>query len=236
VLIPDDDNYGLHGLIYGNTRVLWRTAQLLARAEGRVVFPEGYRAWIERVYQEERWDSEPEAVSESYRKFWEESEAARMVARRIVNEKVGELSDTDAHVATLTRDGEMNLNLLPVLEGPRLLDGRLLKSLGDDEKDEALNLDTVSVPSAWRGWLKELLLEDGLICWRWPRPGMAGKRFWSAAASATAGSWDCACTSKAYCPDYLQMTGDTLRSHRCATRKGCQPLAGGRAPAIPPER
>lgn len=163
VLVPDDGNYGLHGLIYGNTRVLWRTAQMLEQAGGRLVFPESYRAWIEKVYEEERWPDEPEAVNASYEKFWNEAEAARMTARRIVNEKVGELSDTDAHVATLTRDGEMNLNLLPVLAGPRLLDGRLIKDLGDDEKDEALNLDTVSVPSSWRGWLKGQPEKDGLI-------------------------------------------------------------------------
>ena len=55
---------------------------------------------------------------------------------------------------------------LPVQEthqGQCLLDGRLLDSLGDEVRDEAFNLNTVSVPSTWRGWLKELPSKDGLI-------------------------------------------------------------------------
>jgi len=166
VLIPDNDDYGLHAVIYGNTRVLWRTAQLLLKADGKIEFPKAYRTWIEQVYQEKPWPDEPEAMTKSYTKFWEDAEASRMNARRIVQEKPGEFTDTDDHVSLLTRDGEMNLNLLPVQEtqqGQCLLDGRLLESLGDEERDEYLNINTVSVPNTWRGWLKELPSKDGLI-------------------------------------------------------------------------
>jgi CRISPR-associated endonuclease/helicase Cas3 len=88
-----------------------------------------------------------------------------MTARRIVNEKPGEFTDTDDHVSLLTRDGEMNLNLLPVhktQQGWCLFDGRLLENLGDEERGEALNINTVSVPNTWRGWLKELPSDDSL--------------------------------------------------------------------------
>jgi len=166
VLIPDNDDYGLHAVIYGNTRVLWRTAQLLLKADGKIKFPEAYRTWIELVYKEKPWPDEPEAMTKSYTKFWEDAEASRMNARRIVQEKPGEFTDTDDHVALLTRDGEMNLNLLPVQEtqqGQCLLDGRLLNSLGDEERDEAFNLNTVSVPNTWHGWLEGLPSDNGLI-------------------------------------------------------------------------
>ena len=40
VLSVEGEDYGLHKLIYGNTRVLWRTERLLAGAD-MIVFPEG---------------------------------------------------------------------------------------------------------------------------------------------------------------------------------------------------
>jgi len=52
VLLPEGDDFGLHGVIYANTRVLWRTAEKLVVApEGMIVFPKAYRDWIELVYQ-----------------------------------------------------------------------------------------------------------------------------------------------------------------------------------------
>jgi len=166
VLIPYHDDYGLHAVIYGNTRVLWRTAQLLLKADGKIEFPEAYRAWIEKVYEREDWEDEPEAVMLSYEKFRQEERAKFDEARSLAKTDISEFSDNDAHVSALTRDGEMNLNLLPVhntQQGQCLLDGRLLESLGDEEKSEALNLNSVSVPNTWRGWLKELPSDDGLI-------------------------------------------------------------------------
>ena len=77
VLIPDDEDYGYHGLIYGNTRVLWRTAQLLLKSEGAIHFPVAYRDWIERVYKEDNWGDEPDDVIASYEEFIKESEGSR---------------------------------------------------------------------------------------------------------------------------------------------------------------
>ena len=166
VLIPDNDDYGLHAVIYGNTRVLWRSAQMLLKADGKIEFPKAYRTWIEKVYERDDWDNEPEAIMLSYEKYRQEERAKFDEAKRLAKTDISEFSDNDAHVSALTRDGEMNLNLLPIQEtqqGQCLLDGRLLESLGDEERDEYLNINTVSVPNTWRGWLKELPSKDGLI-------------------------------------------------------------------------
>ena len=72
---------------------------------------------------------------------------------------VEEFADTDSNVSALTRDGEMSLNVLPVLDsggGVKLLDdGELIKNLEDWWRDEALNLNMVAVPSSWRKFLPD---------------------------------------------------------------------------------
>jgi len=64
VLLPTEEDYELHELIYGNSRVLWRTQQCLQQAEqeteSQISFPAAYRDWIEPVYNEEAWQDEPE--------------------------------------------------------------------------------------------------------------------------------------------------------------------------------
>jgi len=167
VLIPDDDDYGYHGLIYGNTRVLWRTAKMLLDSQGSIVFPKAYREWIESVYKQDVWGDEPQNVLDSYRKFCDESEASYHVARQLMKSDVEEFSDTDSNVSMLTRDGEMSLNVLPVIEtgkGYTLLDNdALLNDLEEWWKDEALNLNMVSVPFSWsrKGFLPKP--ENGLV-------------------------------------------------------------------------
>jgi len=164
VLIPDDDDYGYHGLIYGNTRVLWRTAQKLIRAEGKIVFPDAYREWIEKVYQEDEWGDEPEAVLKSFAEFQKDAEGAFHAARMMMRGDISEIEDSDSKVSTLTRDGEMSLNVLPVIEtskGYILLEGDTpLNDLEDWWKDEALNLNMVAVPL--KSWRKFFDVGDGL--------------------------------------------------------------------------
>jgi len=167
VLIPDDGDYGYHGLIYGNTRVLWRTAQKLLNSDGQIVFPDAYRDLIEEVYLQAVWGNEPQSVLDSYDKFCIECEASYFTAKQLMKSDVEEFSDTDSNVSMLTRDGEMSLNILPVMEtskGRILLEGET--PLADLEiwwKDEALNLNMVSVPGSWRrkGFLPQS--EDGLV-------------------------------------------------------------------------
>ncbi len=68
VLTAPDANYGLHKLIYGNTRVLWRTQQLL-EAHSSIHFPAAYRNWIEQVYERPSWEGEPEPIALDFEKF-----------------------------------------------------------------------------------------------------------------------------------------------------------------------
>lgn len=167
VLIPGDEDYGYHGLIYGNTRVLWRTAQKLIGAESEINFPGAYRDWIEVVYQDEEWGSEPPAVVKSYDEFLGKTLAAKDEARSLVNSDITEFEDQDATITALTRDGEMSLNILPVVDsnnGKMLLEGEtLLADLETWWKEEAYNLNMVTVPGSWRktGFLPQS--ENGLI-------------------------------------------------------------------------
>lgn len=116
VLLPTEDDYALHELIYGNSRVLWRTQQLLELAKGgdaKITFPSAYRDWIEQVYDEYQWPNEPEAVLKSYKKFVEDSDSSRYNALNILRKNPG-LDDSDSNVSVLTRDGDMNLNVVPI--------------------------------------------------------------------------------------------------------------------------
>ena len=44
ILLEPDDDFGVHGLIYDNTRVMWRTAEKLRRLKDKqIIFPDAYR-------------------------------------------------------------------------------------------------------------------------------------------------------------------------------------------------
>lgn len=158
VLTVDGDDYGLHKLIYGNTRVLWRTDQLLRQAPGgRLTFPEAYRRWIEAVYQRDDWADEPEKICLEYDAFSAEQNQRCVEAQRLVHMTLTQFADEDAKAAALTRDGEMSLNVLPVMTGgygDTLLDGTPLARIDEWERAEALDLNTVAVPAGWDKWFK----------------------------------------------------------------------------------
>jgi len=161
VLLPDNEDYELHELIYENSRVLWRTEQLLQQAHHSVTFPEAYRDWIEVVYQLDEWENEPEAVIKSFTEFEEQAYASQMTARQLVRSSMKVLSDDDNHVTVLTRDGEMSLNLVPYYLNAKgekcLLSGEVFNQLDESRRLETLNLNTVAVPASWghRGQLGE---------------------------------------------------------------------------------
>ncbi len=173
VLLPTEDDYELHELIYGNSRVLWRTQQCLQNAErtdeSQVFFPAAYRDWIEPVYSEDAWpEDEPDWVLKSYEAYETDRYASQMTARQLVNSNMNELSDNDSHVSALTRDGDMSLNLTPFYtntQGKRcLLNGQLIDALEESDRLEAINLNSVAVPKSWgnHGRLPEFD-KDGLI-------------------------------------------------------------------------
>jgi CRISPR-associated endonuclease/helicase Cas3 len=156
VLLPDAADYGLHGVIYANHRVLWRTEQRLQRSDGQVSFPGAYRDWIESVYAEEDWPDEPENILQAYFDFMGEQMAQSQEARRLVNTRMKPFKDEDNEIQALTRDGEQRLNVLPVREtadGFALLDGGLFTQLSEWERAEVLNQQTVAVSCRWNKWL-----------------------------------------------------------------------------------
>ncbi|MDO8843406.1 CRISPR-associated helicase/endonuclease Cas3 [Methylicorpusculum sp.] len=171
ILLPKNIDYDLHAVIYGNSRVLWRTQQLLEQAaqknDSQISFPNVYREWIELVYQENTWCDEPESVSKSYEKFELESESSRSNALRILRMNPG-LDDNDSNVSALTRDGEMNLNILPTYidteDREHLLNDECLNDLDESNQTEAFNLNTIAVPRSWanQGRLPKPE-QDGLI-------------------------------------------------------------------------
>jgi len=155
VLLPTEDSYELHELIYGNSRVLWRTQQYLQQAaDSQVVFPVAYRDWIEPIYDEEAWtgESEPEWVSKSYEQSVINREASYYSALQNIRRN-SNLDDNDNNVAALTRDGEMSLNVIPFyqdIQGKRcLLDSQRIDELDDSKRLEAINLNSVAVPKNW---------------------------------------------------------------------------------------
>jgi CRISPR-associated endonuclease/helicase Cas3 len=152
VLLPEGEDYGLHGVIYANTRVLWRTAQKLLSAP-EVIFPIAYRAWIESVYREEPWGNEPEEVEKGYEKFrYEIEEVKRYKARYMADTAMNPFADTDEKITAVTRDGEMNLTVVPFCrtpEGMMLMDGTVYEKLDEYRRLESLSLNSVGVPKSW---------------------------------------------------------------------------------------
>lgn len=184
VLSVTGDDYGLHKLIYGNTRVLWRTERLLRGApRGEIIFPEVYRTWIEQVYGSEIWGGEPDAIYADYLS-WKDIQAMREAdAKKLTTMTVSSFRDEDAQITGLTRDGEMSLNVLPILPDGRLLDGQRLADLPEREQAEALNLYAIPVPASWGRILHDCPFDkEGPLAGYWQlsmEPAAPGS--WSAA-------------------------------------------------------
>ena len=160
VLTVNGVDYGLHKLIYGNTRVLWRTDQLLAR-QSHIDFPDAYRIWIEPVYDTTEWPHEPPAVTNDYFTWWGGQIAATQDAERMINTpRLRLFGDDDAKITIKTRDGEMSLSILPLRDDGRLLDGSSLNEMEDRAQLEALALNVVPVPHSWQGRLREVKPDD----------------------------------------------------------------------------
>lgn len=179
ILVPPDADYGLHKVVYGNTRVLWRTQQLLGADE--VTFPAAYREWIERVYERDDWDEEPESVAFEYDKFHAEQKAKFDHAQIIANDDMNPLADSDENVRALTRDGEMSLSLVLVdAEGRLLEEEEPIDEVQEWERRERIALNAVSIPASWKSALPEQD-EDGLI---WLKVGRISAGEWFGAGAS----------------------------------------------------
>ena len=151
------ESYGLHGLIYKNIRALWRTQQLLQQHTS-VRFPDAYRNWIERVYQQAAWENEPESLSKLFEDYKMDQFASKYVSKGLTQENTY-FRDTEGNAASLTREGEMNLSIIPVIEqnGKQcFLDGTNVPKAKDKYDREQLSQNSLSVPNSWRTILPKL--------------------------------------------------------------------------------
>lgn len=156
ILVPNTLDYKLHALIYGNSRVLWRTHQLLLKAlseeGGEICFPKAYREWIESVYDEDVGAGEPEEVTASFDRYWEECSGAIYTAKQLMRKRFS-LDDVDSNVSALTRDGEMGLNVvlfyLDSAGKQCFLSGDRVDALDKSKFYEQISLNSVSVPATW---------------------------------------------------------------------------------------
>ncbi|MDP1996146.1 MAG: CRISPR-associated helicase/endonuclease Cas3, partial [Gallionella sp.] len=184
VLSVEGEDYGLHKLIYGNTRVLWRTERLLTGDMDTItiVFPEAYRDWIERVYAEPPWDGESEDTYGAYRGWKKVQEMRETDALQLTTMTVSQFRDEDDRVAALTRDGEMSLTVLPIQPDGRLLDGKVLSALSERDLAETLNLHAVPAPASWKKRLLNCRLEnEGILAgYRQLEMSVDGQGVWSA--------------------------------------------------------
>lgn len=181
ILSVEADDYGLHKLIYSNTRVLWRSEQLLT-GQAKIVFPEAYRDWIEQVYQRDDWADEPEAIALAYDVFSALQRSREADALRLTTMTVSQFRDEDSRVTGLTRDGEMSLTVLPIQPGGRLLNGQVLSALNERDLAETLNFHAIPAPASWKGRLSDCCLENegNLAGYRQLEMTADGQGAWSA--------------------------------------------------------
>jgi CRISPR-associated endonuclease/helicase Cas3 len=159
VLSVEGEDYGLHKLIYGNTRVLWRTERQLA-GNLPIVFPEAYRGWIDHVYERDDWPDEPETIALAFDAFSALQRSREAEAMRLATMTVSQFRDEDSVATSLTRDDEMNLTILPIQPNGRLLDGESLDELDERTLAEVLNLNAVPAPASWEKRLARCKRDD----------------------------------------------------------------------------
>ena len=155
VLSVTGDDYGVFKLIYGNARVLWRTQVLLTQPDVKLVFPEAYRGWIERVYDEKVWDDEPGIVYGDYLSWRDAQKDREDTAIRLTTMPFRQFKDDEGTITGLTRDGEMSLTVLPLTLDGNPIAGQRFDKHAQHELAEIVNLNSVPVPESWDKWLHD---------------------------------------------------------------------------------
>jgi CRISPR-associated endonuclease/helicase Cas3 len=194
-LCPEGNDYGVFELIYGDARLLWRTERLLAERD-RIEFPGAYRDWIERVYAEDPWDDEPDDLYGKHLAYRDTCKDAADRARRLTAMSISQFGDDDERATSLTRDGEMSLTVLPLLDNGKLLDGESLKAMEDHDQAEALHLNSTPAPHSWK---------DPLAGFEWGEDG----RIRLPMVPISPGAWASADGSYAYSVDFGLEKGGT---------------------------
>jgi len=165
IIANDGDDFGAHEMIYGDTRILWRTRELLRNCYNTIHFPEAYREWIEAVYGREEWKDgmEPDSVIGKSSAFRQMQKQLWHEAKLRVNTGMSPFADTDQNASSLTRGKEMGLTVVPILARETkkvLLDGEYLAEVKEFKRDELLNMNSISAPANWK-WLPPF--KDGYI-------------------------------------------------------------------------
>lgn len=164
VIVPEQEQkYGNSQYVYENIRVLWRTEHFVCDNDS-VIFPEAYRDWIERVYQQQPWQDESSTLTEAHQKYQDNvQEVAKITAKWVTNLKIEPLPDESDRATTLTRDGEMSLTVLPVLKQQNKFYTLENEWLNEQSKQywEQVSLSSVCVPKSWGKWLPTPV--DGVI-------------------------------------------------------------------------
>ncbi len=169
VIVPEHEgDYGYSQKVYKNVRALWRTQQLVS-INTCVIFPEAYRDWIERVYQEEPSQDELPAMTAAYEKYQQDYYfPKKYTANAMVELRTECLFDEDNRVTSLTRDGEMSLTVLPVIEQHGKIYTLDNQELDAESKQywEQVSLYSVCVPNSWNKYEKlfaNCIDKDGII-------------------------------------------------------------------------
>ncbi|MFO8071974.1 MAG: CRISPR-associated helicase/endonuclease Cas3 [Polyangia bacterium] len=171
ILVPSAGDYGLHQLVYGDPRLLWRTQELLER-RNELVFPAAYRALIEEVYKQDAWGDEPAWVEEGHSEYETEQRErrARATQRSMVDTW---LDDSSEEPGSLTRGSEMGATVVPIRAdggGDCFLDGETtLDSLPVHDRDEEIDQNSVNVPCSWNRFLPTP--RDGVVYLRMVEQG-----------------------------------------------------------------
>lgn len=165
ILLNNGDDFNAHEIIYGDTRVLWRTRELLKNCNGSINFPKAYREWIEAVYGNEEWKAgaEPDSVIGKSSAFKQFQQQLWYEAKIKANTDMNPFADIDQNTVSLTRGKEMGLTVVPILAKERkkvLLDGECLEDVNKFGRDEFLNMNSISAPANWK-WLPPF--EEGYI-------------------------------------------------------------------------
>ena len=153
-------DYKLHEYIYKNKRVLWRTQQLLYKnmSLGHIDFPIAYRNWIERAYMEDEWEDEPREIVEAFEEYNNDILGSQYAAK-IITQANAFLEDREGNASALTREGEMNLTVIPILEKNGkyyFLDEEREEIQKNKPQWEKINQNSIGVPQSWKREMEEL--------------------------------------------------------------------------------
>lgn len=156
IILPEKElEFGDSGkYVYQNLRAMWRTQKLLAEVD-QIQFPDAYREWIEQVYDDNPWEIEYDKLLRIADNYQGEQIAKAYHAKTLVNGKdtINPFDDFADEAMSLTRDGEMSINLIPVVmvnDKMCFLNEKNINELEEWGKYENFNMNSVPVPHSWK--------------------------------------------------------------------------------------